>query len=155
MKAKKEVQGELYDLTKLRLWADASGVDMRKMLREADPPKDLKKSKAKLFAESEKTRIKQALAKFFVDQIWERMKFEAKHNRRHAIVYAISLDEIKPEPPLPKNHRPTVCSEAWLKGTAKKVFEHCERERLRPFIEGWSGGPDDASRYGFNIVVRW
>lgn len=145
----------LYDLTKARVWVEEAEVAYRKITREAAAPESFSKSKASLYDASEKERIKDAKFRFVADQIWDRIKLESKSRRRYAILFSIPLDEIKPNPPMPKGHTLAICNPDWLTGTSKRVFDHCDKHFLKPTIERWSGGHVNPSVYGFNIIIHW
>jgi hypothetical protein len=144
-----------YNLAKLRILSDDAQTRRRKRLRVLEPSEDYKREKAKRFRKDEEERIKQVLADLIIEQIWDRMKLEGRFSRKHAIVYSFGTEEFKPPYSMPQNHRFETCSEGWLKGTARRVFEHCFKEKLNPTIERWSVGLGADEQYGFNIVVHW
>ncbi|MCC7522269.1 hypothetical protein IT407_00485 [Candidatus Uhrbacteria bacterium] len=155
MKDKKRPAGETYNLTKLKLLSDDAQTTRRKQTRELEPHEDWKPEKAKRFRQAEQERIKEIRIRFIIDQIWDRMKLEAGFGRKHAIVYSFGRDEFEPNHKMPHGHMFEICSDAWLKGTAKRVYLHCSDKNLKPTIERWSSGPEAPGTYGFNIVVHW
>jgi hypothetical protein len=146
-----------YPLKVLRMQAEDARIAHLKKLRRNEPPDDFKKDRAKRFVKSEDDRIAQERVNIVLAQIRERMDLESRAGRHHAIVYSFGASEFRPKNGMlsSQNHTYTVCSDAWLIGTARRVFEHCLQHELRPTIERWQGGPESPVSYGFNIVVHF
>lgn len=146
-----------YPLKLLRMQVEEALIGHQKKLRRAEPPDDFKPERAKRYVRNEDDRIAQERVLLVLDQIWDRMDLESKAGRRHAIVYSFGASEFRPKNGMlsSEHHAYTICSDDWLIGTARRVFDHCAKYELKPTLERWQGGPERPAAYGFNIVVHF
>lgn len=87
-----------------------------------------------------------------IQQIPTRAEFEARHERRFAIVMSFDSFDFQFPPAERFSNKPRA---AWLKeGTVTKiVYDYCQNARLRPSLEYWLDGCGMDS--GYNIVIHW
>ncbi len=113
---------------------------------------DLRTARRIASAEGERTRqiAELMLASSIVDRLPELAGHAARLGRERLIVMVFGAEDY--DRPYSHRNQWDTCLPAWLKGTARIVFDDCQSAGLSPWIELWSDthGQDT----GYKIVVR-
>jgi len=102
-------------------------------------------------ARERELQAERVLADSIIAQIPERARTAARARQSYAIV--MSLRE-GTDYRRPLGHKDwSFCSESWLSGAARLVWDACLASNLRPELQYWyDGGGMDS---GFNLVIHW
>ena len=116
--------------------------------RETRDADDTEVCQALRVPEDEVRRHKDEIAaNRIIVQIRERAEYEAQHGGHHTSVMSIKAKDVDY-----KFYDP-----GWLEGSAKLVYEYCEKSGLQPTLEYWEYWPDrdGPTKSGFHLVIHW